>query len=114
MSGAVGMVLFFDGGFSGSQGGMRTEAGIIEAMNSNQKCRVHGTTMRLTKIPLSYGLPAPDPELWDARGKLFPNSKRYLLGGCIVGSSGYETKDWVCHECRKAERAWMRKNGRRD
>jgi hypothetical protein len=60
----------------------------------SKQCTVHGTMMRLTKIPLSYGLPVPDPELWDARAKLFPNSKRYLLGGCVVGSSGDDAKDW--------------------
>ena len=67
--------------------------------------------MRLTKIPLSYGLPARDQELWDARAALFPNVKSYLLGGCVVGSEE-ETEDWVCSACREAEQAWMLKNGR--
>ena len=79
--------------------------------NSDDVCTVHGTAMHLTKIPLAYGLPPRDEELWNARAKLFPNSKRYLIGGCTVGAIGAETEDWVCEECRKAERHWRLKNG---
>jgi hypothetical protein len=78
-------------------------------MASEKTCNVHGTILRRQKVPLQYGLPVPDPDLWEARAKLFPNAKSFLLGGCCVGSSGFETEDWVCADCRKAEARWRRK-----
>ncbi len=81
-------------------------------MTSEKTCELHGTIMRLEKVPVSYGLPKPDPDpdpdLWEACAKLFPNSKSYVLGGCCAGSLG-DYEDWVCAECRKAEARWRRK-----
>ena len=75
-------------------------------MDSAQRCKVHGTILRLMEVPVRYGLQPPDEELWAARAKLFPNSKRYVLGGCMVGAIGDDYEDLVCDECRKAENAW--------
>jgi hypothetical protein len=78
-------------------------------MPSEKTCELHGTVMRLQRVPLHYGLPVPDPDLWDARKRLFPNAKTFLLGGCCAGSMGNDYEDWVCAECRKAEARWRRK-----
>lgn len=78
-------------------------------MVSEKICEVHGTTLRLKGVPVNYGLPQPDPDLWEARKKLFPNAKSFVLGGCCVGSMGGEYEAWVCAECRKAEARWRRK-----
>ncbi len=78
-------------------------------MAFEKRCEVHYTILRRQKVPLRYGLQAPDPDLWEARAKLFPNAKTSLLGGCCAGSMGYEYEDWVCAECRKAEARWRRK-----
>jgi len=78
-------------------------------MISERTCELHGTILSLKKVPLTYGLPVPDPDLWEALAKLFPNAKSFLLGRCCVGSSGYETEAWVGGECRKAEARWRRK-----
>ncbi len=68
--------------------------------------------MRLKRVPISYGLPRNDEELWDARAKLFPNAKSYVLGGCCADLSTLESEQLVCDECRKAEKAWEKENGR--
>jgi len=78
-------------------------------MASEKTCELHGTILRRQMVPVSYGLPVRDPDLWEARAKLFPNAKSFVLGGCCVGSMGYDYEDWVCSECRKAEAKWRRK-----
>ena len=78
-------------------------------MTSERTCELHGTILRSRKVPVSYGLPVPDPDLWEARTKLFANSKSYVLGGCCVGSLGSDYEVWVCAECRKAEARWRRR-----
>ena len=78
-------------------------------MTSEKTCELHGAILRRKKVPVGYGLPVPDPDLWEARTNLFPNSKSYVLGGCCVGSIGWEYEEWVCSECRKAEAGWRRK-----
>ena len=83
-------------------------------MDSDQKCNVHGTILRPLKVPVYYGLPARDEALWDARAKLFPNSKSFVLGGCIVDLERSESEQLVCDECCKAEKAWKTRNGRWD
>ena len=52
----------------------------------DKTCELHGTILRFQKVPVRYGLPEPDPDLWEACEKLFPNANSFLLGG--VGSSG--------------------------
>ena len=78
-------------------------------MTLEKRCEVHYTILRRQMVPLRYGLQALDPDLCEARAKLFPNAKTFLLGGCWAGSMGYEYEDWVCAECRKAEARWRRK-----
>lgn len=75
-------------------------------------CELHGTLMKPDTVPLAYGLPPKDEELWEARATLFPNANSYRLGGCIVGSSGYSTETLACQQCRDAERAWIRTHPR--
>ncbi len=41
--------------------------------------------MRLKRVPISYGLPRNDEELWDARAKLFPNAKAmYWVDAALI------------------------------
>lgn len=77
---------------------------ILQAIK--QTCDVHGALMKPQTVPLIYGLPVRDEELIEARSKLFPNARSYFIGGCVVGSGGYETETFVCEQCRTAERAW--------
>jgi hypothetical protein len=67
-------------------------------------CEVHQRMMKLTRVPLAYGLPPKDEELWAARERLFPNAKSYLLGGCIVGSSGHDIEALVCVDRQISEK----------
>lgn len=75
-----------------------------------KKCEVHTTVLKKAEVPVSYGLPYFDEELIEARKKLFPNSKKSVLGGCVVGSMGRFTEELVCEECREAETAWNEAN----
>ena len=69
------------------------------------KCEIHNCPLIQTKVPIHYGLPVLDEELIEARRKLFPNSKSYVLGGCtFLDESGSE--ELVCPECREAEAEW--------
>jgi len=65
-------------------------------MTSERTCELDGTILRRKKVPVSYGLPVPDSDEMEARTKLFPDSKSYVLGGCCAGSIGWEYEDWVC------------------
>src|SRR5439155_20264376 len=47
---------------------------------------VHYTILRRQKVPLRYGLQAPDPDLREARKKLFPNAKSFLRASRRSGS----------------------------
>lgn len=83
-------------------------------MQSDQKCKVHGVMLRLSKVPIRYGSQVRDEDLWTARAKLFPNSKSFVLGGCSYDLDRYESEQLVCDECRKAEETWRTRNGHWD
>jgi hypothetical protein len=75
-------------------------------------CEVHQKMMKLLTVPISYGLPPNDEELWLARKKLFPNAKSYVLGGCSVGSAESASEELACEECRDAEKRWFHEHPR--
>ena len=81
-------------------------------MNEEKTCEIHGSMLELMRVPVSYGLPARDDFLAEARSKLFPNSRRYVIGGCIAGAIGDLSEEFVCNECREAETKWRKENGR--
>lgn len=73
----------------------------------NEICKVHGTQMEMRPVPISYGLPILDYDRKDARQRLFPNSRRFMLGGCVIGDDR-ESLELVCAKCREAEDDWER------
>jgi hypothetical protein len=79
-------------------------------MKENEVCQVHKTKLIKMKVPISYGMPDFD-ESFKVSDKLFPNSYRYVLGGCLVDESFPRfSSEMVCRECRKAEAAWKKEN----
>lgn len=77
---------------------------------SQEKCEVHGTILEPAEVPVSYGRTIIDKELIQARKKLFPNSRKTVSGGCVVGSSGRRAEVLFCEQCRVAESAWREAN----
>jgi hypothetical protein len=49
------------------------------------------------------------PEYLGAQKKLFPNSRTFVLGGCIVGDAKTATVSF-CGDCREAEQRWQENN----
>jgi hypothetical protein len=79
-----------------------------------EMCEVHKIKLVKTKVPVSYGEPAFD-ESFVVAGKLFPNSHKYVLGGCVVDESFPRfSQKMICRECRKAETAWKKENKERN
>jgi hypothetical protein len=78
---------------------------------SEMKCAIHGLDLQPDRVSISFGLPFVDDELIEARRNLFPNSKRHVHGGCVLGD---ETNAEVMHcgECRLAEHQWRKDNDR--
>ena len=81
-----------------------------EIKPEKKRCKVHGTILKEENVPVSYGLPIFDESVFEAGDKLFPNSKRNVIGGCVVGSMGDRTDVLVCPECRTAETDWRKEN----
>lgn len=79
-------------------------------MKQKEICEVHREKLVKKKVPISYGESAFD-ESFAVADKLFPNSYKYVIGGCVVEESlpRFSGK-MVCIECRKAEATWKKVN----
>jgi hypothetical protein len=59
-------------------------------------------------VPIRYGLPADfPPELSDLGRREFPNSHKWVMGGCMVDREQTAIL-WCCPECERAEQAWSK------
>jgi hypothetical protein len=72
-------------------------------------CKVHHAAMRTERVPIHYGMPVNAPARYEAERKLFPNSRRVVLGGCEVRKETH-TELPVCATCRAAEEEWRRRH----
>ena len=73
----------------------------VDIMN-DLKCPVHGTTLVYKEVPISYGMPPPDSEVFEIDSK-FPYHGLWTLGGCVVWSEIPETEmELVCSDCNDA------------
>ena len=74
-------------------------------------CQVHQLKMDRKKVPIVYGLFRPHPGEPSAatERQLFPHSRDFVLGGCVVGP---EKTDhiFVCSDCKKAYEKWKTEN----
>jgi hypothetical protein len=79
-------------------------------------CQVHRVPMSVAIVPIAYGLPEfPSSRLEISRLQqfrreretLFPNARRYVLGGCNVQLERM-AETYVCHVCRTKRREWFR------
>lgn len=96
------------------------DAGILDMQERSKNvpekarlCGVHGTSLQPMQVRVIYGSPVMTDsfmKLVEDRAARFPNAKTHVLGGCQLGSSGYEVEALVCLECRAAEREWEEEN----
>jgi hypothetical protein len=70
-------------------------------------CEVHKTKMEHKEVQIVYGLilPGRDGPSADTERRLFPRSREYSLGGCIVGEEK-TTEMYVCSACKEALAWW--------
>lgn len=72
-------------------------------------CAVHNSPMQRGRAPIHYGLDNYVMAYLEAKEQLFPNSKEFILGGCMVGEET-EAEVYYCSQCREAEANWRRNN----
>jgi len=66
------------------------------------KCSVHGTELVEKKVPVFYGMPTPDSDIFEI-GSRFPHHGLWSLGGCDVSEdSPNNTTELVCSDCHDA------------
>lgn len=75
-------------------------------------CRLHGTHMAKTNVPIVYGLIRLNEwgkALATASSNSFPNAEQCWLGGCII-EAPKEATIYICPECQQARRDWELKH----
>ena len=77
---------------------MARPRGVME----NLKCSVHGTALIEKDVPVFYGMPTPDSDIFEI-GSKFPPHGLWSLGGCEVSHDSPEnTMGLVCSDCNDA------------
>lgn len=80
-------------------------------MNEPGICAIHDETLLRDVVPLRYGLIRFTPEYLEARPRLFPNARSFMLGGCMLTPDRpTRTEVYFCPKCREAQSAWARGN----
>ena len=66
------------------------------------KCSVHGTALVEKEVPIFYGMPAPDSDIFEI-GRRFPNHGLWSVGGCEISDDSPENEiEQVCSDCHDA------------
>ena len=66
------------------------------------KCFIHGTALTGKEVPVAYGMPTPDSDIFEI-GSRFPYHGLWSLGGCEVSDDSPENGiDLVCSDCHDA------------
>ena len=68
------------------------------------KCSVHGTALIEKEVPVFYGMPTPDSDIFEI-GDKFPHHGLWstALGGCIIMPDNPQTEtELVCSDCHDA------------
>ena len=47
------------------------------------KCSVHGEKLMEKEVPVFYGMPTPDSDIFEI-GSKFPHHGLWTIGGCVV------------------------------
>ena len=63
------------------------------------KCPVHGTALVEKEVPVFYGMPTADSDIFEI-GSRFPHLDLWSLGGCEVSGDSPENRiGLVCSDC---------------
>ena len=66
------------------------------------KCPVHDTTLVEKEVPVFYGMPTQDSDIFEI-GSWFPHHGLWSIGGCVVSDDSPEnTIRQVCSDCQEA------------
>jgi hypothetical protein len=68
-------------------------------MTSDGTCRVHKTALVGKAVPIFYGMPTPDSDIFEI-GRRFPHHGLWSIGGCeVFDDSPENTMELVCSDC---------------
>ena len=71
-------------------------------MVTNLSCPVHDTELVDKEVPIFYGMPAPDSNIFEIDSR-FPHHGLWSIGGCVVSDDSPETETGlVCPDCHDA------------
>ena len=82
-----------------------------------KNCHIHGGELQKGVTEIRRGMPSSGPPAgyFEAQNELFPNSKSFDIGGCLVGPGLKDERSArFCPECREAERTWSSEHGAED
>ena len=66
------------------------------------KCPVHGKKLMEKEVPVFYGMPTPDSDIFEI-GREFPHHGLWPIGGCEISDDSPETEiGLVCSDCHDA------------
>jgi hypothetical protein len=85
-----------------------------EAKKAPEQCRLHKVELKPDLVMILYGPPPFVKGEQEAWGKLFPNSNRLVLGGCVVAKDSPSVQAVkYCSRCREAQVEWFRNRDRK-
>ena len=66
------------------------------------KCSVHGTALVEKEVPVFYGMPTADSNIFEIDSK-FPHHGLWSIGGCVISDDSPENGiGQVCSDCHDA------------
>jgi hypothetical protein len=81
-------------------------------MTKGKICELHQSILQPLKVKIIYGFWLPEFKYQNARERMFPNSKKFITGGCDIRDAKY-MEALVCISCREAEARWEEKRKRK-
>ena len=68
----------------------------------NSKCSVHGKELIEKEVPIFYGMPTPDSDIFEIDSR-FPHHGLWSIGGCEIFDDSPENGiGQVCSDCHDA------------
>jgi hypothetical protein len=65
-------------------------------------CRVHGKELIEKEVPVFYGMPTADSDIFEI-GRRFPHHGLWSIGGCVISDDSPENGiGLVCPDCHDA------------
>ena len=66
------------------------------------ECSVHGTALVEKEVPVFYGMPTADSNIFEIDSR-FPHHGLWSIGGCVISDDSPENgRGQVCSDCHDA------------